>query len=101
MKETKQQELRGEEEMQSYVAQGPENEQKELHTLSEQSMEQRNTQADPELSSEIAKKREIEPQEGLREASVRQKQTYLNHLGQYRQARKNWLSLRKGKNLKH
>lgn len=100
MKETKQQELRGEEEMQSYVAQGPENEQKELHTLSEQSMEQRNTQADPELSSEIAKKREIEPQEGLREASVRQKQTYLNHLSQYRQARKKLAELAKGKKFK-
>lgn len=75
-------------------------EQANLYLLTEQSQEQWNTQADPEFFSRIAKKREIKPKEGLRDASVRQKQEYLNHLGQYRQARKELAELAKGKKFK-
>lgn len=75
-------------------------EQEQLHSLSEQSLEQWNTEIDPELFSRIAEKWKIHPQEGLRDASVMQKQEYLNHLGQYRQARKNLAELGNRKKLK-
>ena len=121
LKDLEKQESNWETEIYNYIIQGPEYERdyllaqlewaKQDQKISEEKavesrmqisqLYQERIQANAEKQeAELKKKPEMKPQEGLRDASVRQKQAYLNHLGQYRQARKKLAELAKGKKFK-